>query len=81
VDAARERELARLAEVELLGEVVLRVERLDLDPRVGEAARVVLADDRGDGEVRGVLVLDGHVPEVTLAPPTFEGAIWSGWAS
>ena len=40
-----------------------RVERLDLDAGVGEAARVVGADDRRDGEVGRfleVLVVDGH---------------------
>ena len=67
VDAAGEGELARLAEVEVLGQVLLRVERLDLDPGVGEAARVVRADDRRDGEVRGVLVLDGHGGRVAPA--------------
>ena len=60
VDAAGEGELARLAEVEVLGQVRLRVERLDLDPGVREAAGVVRADDRRDGEVGRVLVLDGH---------------------
>src|SRR6185437_4628853 len=39
---------------------------LDLDAGVGEPARVVRSDDRGDGEVRGVLVLDGHGAEGTL---------------
>ena len=51
VHAARVGELAGLAEVEVRGQVGLVVERLDLDARVGEAARVVRADDRGDGEV------------------------------
>ena len=46
VDAARERVLARLAEALLeveVGDVRLVVDRLDLDPGVGEAARVVRA--------------------------------------
>ena len=50
VDPAREGVLARLAEplLELGRQVLLGVERLDLDARVGEAARVVGADDRRD---------------------------------
>ena len=68
VDAAREGELARLAEVEVRRQVVGAVDRLDLDARVGEPPRVVRADDRGDGEVRGVLVVDGHGGQGTLGP-------------
>ena len=67
VDPAREGKLARLAEVEVLGHVRLVVERLDLDPGVREAARIVRADDRRDGEVGRVLVLDGHGRRVPLA--------------
>ena len=67
VHAARVRELARAAEVEVVRQVLARVQRLDLDARVGEAARVVGADDRRDGEIRRrVLVLDGHGSEGTL---------------
>ena len=67
VRAAREGELARLAEplVEVVGDVVRRVQRLDLDPGVREAPRVVGADDRRDGEIVGfleVLVVDSHGP-------------------
>ena len=51
VHAARVGELAGLAELELLRQVGLGVELGDLDPRVGEAARVVGPDDRGDGQV------------------------------
>ena len=54
---------------EVAGQVALVVERLDLDPGVGEVARVVGADDRGD---RPVLVGGGHAgAQVTggRAPP------------
>src|SRR6185437_1032476 len=48
---------AGLAEIQLPGEVVLGVELRDLDAGVGEAARVVGADDRRDRDgVGGVLV-------------------------
>ena len=50
VHAARVREGSGVAELEPLGHVVLRVERLDLDARVGEAPGIVRADDRGDGQ-------------------------------
>ena len=68
VHAARVGELPRLAEVEVRGQVGLGVELGDLDPRVGEAARIVGADDRRDGQVllRGVIVgnaADSHVDE------------------
>ena len=57
VDAAGERRCAGLAEalLEAGGDVVLVVEALDLDPRVGEDALVVGADDRGDVAVQVVL--------------------------
>ena len=51
VHAARVGELAGLAEVEIGGQVGLGVELGDLDARVGEAAGVVGADDRRDGQV------------------------------
>ena len=57
VHAARVREGAGFAQLELAGEVVLVIEALDLDARVGEAARIVRADDRGDGQA---LVFGGH---------------------
>ena len=67
VDAARERVLAGLAEPlgQVVGQVLLGVERLDLDPGVGEPPRVVGADDRGD---RAVLVGGRHDREVTRVP-------------
>ena len=40
---------------EVVGDVLLRVDRLDLDPTVREAPRVVRADDRRDGEIVGFL--------------------------
>ena len=63
VRAARERVLARLAQprIQVLRGVGGGVERLDLDAGVREAARVVRADDRGDG----ILVLDGHPVRLT----------------
>ena len=72
VRPARERELAGLAEplLQVLGHVAGLVQRLDLDARVREAARVVGSDDRRDGEVGGfleVLVVDGHAWEVRIA--------------
>src|SRR5665809_84061 len=53
MDSAGERVLARLAEALLEPgvHVVLRVEPLDLDARVGEAARVLRPHDRGDGRL------------------------------
>ena len=68
--AAGEGELGGVAEplVEVVGDVVRRVDRLDLDPAVREAPRVVRADDRRDGEIVGfleVLVVDGHGPQIT----------------
>jgi hypothetical protein len=63
VHAARVGRLARAAETlgQVGGDVGLRVEPRDLDAGVGEATRVVGADDRRDGDVPGgVLVLDGH---------------------
>ena len=61
VHAARVRELPGLAEIQVLGQVRARVQRLDLDARVREPARIIGADDRRDGQVgRRVLVLDGH---------------------
>ena len=48
---ARVGELARLAQLQLVREVRLGVQRGDLDPRVGEAAGIVGPDDRGDGEL------------------------------
>ena len=53
VRPARERELAGLAEPlrQPVGDVAVGVERLDLDPGVGEAARIVRAHDRGHGQV------------------------------
>jgi hypothetical protein len=66
VDAAGERELARLPEVEVRRQVVRGVARFDLDPGVGEAAQIVGADDRRDAQVRRVLVLDRHAARLTL---------------
>ena len=68
--AAGEGELGGVAEplVDVVGDVVRRVDRLDLDPAVREAPRVVRADDRRDGEIVGfleVLVVDGHGPQIT----------------
>ena len=63
--AARVRERARLAQAQVLRQVVLGVERLDLDPRVGEAARVVGADDGGDGQA----FLGGHAPRLKSRAP------------
>ena len=49
------------AEIQVLRQVRARVQRLDLDARVREAARIIGADDRRHGQVRRrVLVLDGH---------------------
>ncbi len=64
VHAARVRLLARGAETlgEVGGEVVLGVDRLDLDPGIGEPARIVGPDDRRDGQA----FLGGHGQEVTL---------------
>src|SRR5262245_27599899 len=60
MDAARERVLARLTEVELLGNVLLGVDPFDLDAGIGEPVRVVGADDGRDGAVLG-LRRTGHV--------------------
>ena len=51
VHAAGVGEVAGLAELELVGQVGLRVERLDLDAGVGEVPRIVGADDRRDREL------------------------------
>src|SRR5690349_11355156 len=48
--ASRVRVLPRLAQIELLGQVLLGVEPLDLDARVREVARVVGPDDRSNRE-------------------------------
>src|SRR5665809_140254 len=63
MDSAGERVLARLAEALLEPgvHVVLRVEPLDLDARVGEAARVLRPHDRGDGRL--LLGSVGHAGE------------------
>ena len=47
-------------------QVLARVQRLDLDARIREAARIIGADDRRHGQIRRrVLVLDGHGVQVT----------------
>src|SRR5262249_20504639 len=51
VDAARVGELARLAQVEALGQVGVRVELGDVYGGVGVAARVIRPHDRGDREM------------------------------
>ncbi|CAB4347681.1 unannotated protein [freshwater metagenome] len=48
--ASRVREVAGLAELKVGGNVGLAVEGVDLDSRIGEAARVVGADDWRDCE-------------------------------
>ena len=60
VHAAGERVLPGLAQAlgQILADVILAVERLDLDPGVGEPAGVVRTDDRSD---RAVLVGGGHL--------------------
>ena len=51
-----------LAEIQVGRQVLARVERLDLDARIREAARIIGPDDRRHAEIgRRVLVLDGHV--------------------
>ena len=66
VHAPRVRELPGLAEIQVLGQVRARVQRLDLDARVREPARIIGAHDRRDGQVgRRVLVLDGHAGKGT----------------
>src|SRR5689334_5065402 len=55
MDPARVGELARLAEVELLAQVLLAVELCDLDSRVGEPARIVRSHDRRHGQALGSL--------------------------
>jgi hypothetical protein len=64
MDAARIWIVPGLAEAlgQILGQIAVRVQRLDLDPRVGEVPRVVGADDRGD---RPMLVGGGNVLEDT----------------
>ena len=66
VHAARVRELPGLPQIQVLGQVRARVQRLDLDARIREAARIIGADDRRHGQIRRrVLVLDGHGRQVT----------------
>src|SRR5439155_2313674 len=65
VRAAHVRELPGLAEMEVLRDVGLGVERLDLDAGVGEAARIVRADDRGDRQALTALGCRGHVRRVS----------------
>ena len=49
------------AQIELRRQVLARVQRLDLDARIREAARIIGPDDRRHGQIRRrVLVLDGH---------------------
>ena len=49
--SARVGKVARLAQFELPGQILGPVELVDLDPGVGEPARVVGADDRGHRQV------------------------------
>ena len=71
VHAAGVRELPGLPQIQVLGQVRARVQRLDLDARIREATRVIGADDRRHGQVRRrVLVLDGHARQVTQGTAT-----------
>jgi len=73
------------AELELGGQVLGRVAALHLDARVGEAPRIVRADDRGDGQA----FLCGHgeklirarlAPRAALSPFSYV-LLSDAWAS
>ncbi len=56
VGTPRVGELPRLAQVEVCGEIRLRIELIDLDARVGEAARILRPHYRGHRQVLLVVV-------------------------